>query len=107
MVRQPPPLVARVDFAVALTIASRMVSRRALLGAGLAGGAALLTGCGPDEIPATRPADVLSEQLRVTQLVVAAYAGVDAARAGARAPGSYKKKRTHQTHAPSAFGGES
>ena len=77
-----------------MTIAARMVTRRALLGAGLAGAAALLTGCGADELPAARPADVLSEQLRVTQLVVAAYAGVDAPREAARARARLRKLET-------------
>jgi hypothetical protein len=51
-----------------------MVTRRALL----AGGAAMLAGCGPAKTRAARPVDVLGEQLRVTRLAVAAYAGVDA-----------------------------
>ena len=64
--------------AVALTIASRMVSRRALLGAGAG---ALLAGCGPPDAPAESRADVLSEQLRLTLL--AAAAGAPRARARA------------------------
>jgi hypothetical protein len=67
-----------------LTVASRIVTRRALLGAGAA---ALAAGCGKPDEPAIRPDDVLREQLRLTQLAVAAYAGVDAPglAAGARA----------------------
>jgi hypothetical protein len=60
-------------------------NRRALLLG--AGGAALLAACGPPDQPAAKPADVLGEQLRLTQLAVAAYAGARAplAEASARA----------------------
>lgn len=50
-----------------------MVTRRALLGAGAL---SLLAGCGPPEEVKVDPAAVLGEQLRVTQGVVHAYAGV-------------------------------
>ncbi len=56
-----------------MTIASRIVTRRALLGAGAL---TLLAGCGPQEEPAVDAGAVLREQLRVTQLAAAAYAGV-------------------------------
>jgi hypothetical protein len=52
-----------------------VVTRRALLGAGAAGAGALLAGCGPPDEPAAARGDVLGEQLRLTRLVVAAYAG--------------------------------
>lgn len=64
-----------------MTIASRTVSRRALLAAGAAGAGAL-AGCGP---PAPKVADrkaVLDEQLRLTLL--AAVAGAANARERAR-----------------------
>jgi hypothetical protein len=48
-------------------------TRRALLGAGLAGGGALLTGCGDEAQPPVRESDVLARQLTATQAVVAAY----------------------------------
>jgi hypothetical protein len=69
--------VVTADRGPEAAVASRSASltRRALLGAG---GAALLAGCGPSAAPAARPADVLGEQLRLIQLAVAAYAGVDA-----------------------------
>jgi hypothetical protein len=56
-----------------MTIASRIVTRRALLGAGAL---ALLAGCGPPEEPKIDAGRVLGEQLRVTQAVADAYAGV-------------------------------
>ncbi|HEY6888316.1 MAG TPA: hypothetical protein VI300_11065 [Solirubrobacter sp.] len=49
-----------------------MVTRRALLGAGAL---SLLAGCGPPDEPKVDAGQVLGEQLRVTQLVVGAYAG--------------------------------
>jgi hypothetical protein len=49
-----------------------VVTRRAILGAGAL---ALLAGCGSQEEPAADASAVLSEQLRVTESVVAAYAG--------------------------------
>jgi hypothetical protein len=61
-----------------------VVNRRALLGAGAAGAGALLAGCGPPNEPAARRADVLGEQLRLTRLVVAAYAGQPALRSRAQ-----------------------
>lgn len=59
-----------------MTIASRIVTRRALLGAGAL---ALLAGCGPPEEPEVDVAEVLGEQLRVTRAVADAYAGVPGA----------------------------
>jgi hypothetical protein len=56
-----------------LTIASRIVTRRALFGAGAL---ALLAGCGPQEEPEVDAGKVLGEQLRLTQAVVDAYSGV-------------------------------
>jgi hypothetical protein len=56
-----------------LTGGSRTISRRALLGAGLAGGAALVAGCGADEAPAAPASEVLARQLAAAQGVVAAY----------------------------------
>jgi hypothetical protein len=50
-----------------------MVTRRALFGAGAV---ALLAGCGSQEEPEADAGKVLSEQLRATQAVAAAYAGV-------------------------------
>jgi hypothetical protein len=50
-----------------------VVTRRALLGAGAV---ALLAGCGPPEEPEVDVAEVLGEQLRLTQAVAGAYAGV-------------------------------
>jgi len=50
-----------------------VVTRRALLGAGAL---TLLAGCGPEEEPEVDAGKVLSEQLRVTRAVAAAYAGV-------------------------------
>jgi hypothetical protein len=47
-----------------------VVTRRALLGAGAL---ALLSGCGPPEEAEVVPAEVLSEQLRAEERVVAAY----------------------------------
>jgi hypothetical protein len=61
-----------------LTIASQMVSRRALLAAGAG---SLLAACGPPEQAAQSRQEVLNEQLRVTRLAIAA----GAARARARA----------------------
>jgi hypothetical protein len=84
-----------------------MVTRRRLLAAGLSGGAALLTGCGADEVAGPRPADVLTEQLRVTQLVVAAYAGVDAPRAAARARARVRKIEAALGASPPAPAGPS
>jgi hypothetical protein len=56
-----------------MTIASRIVTRRALLGAGAL---TLLAGCGSQEEPPVDAGAVLGEQLRVTQAVAAAYTGV-------------------------------
>jgi hypothetical protein len=53
-----------------------VVTRRALLGAGAV---ALLAGCGPPEEVKVDPAAVLSENLRATQAVVAAYGSDDGA----------------------------
>ena len=50
-----------------------MVTRRALFGAGAL---TLLAGCGPQEEPEVDTGKVLTEQLRATQRVAAAYAGV-------------------------------
>ena len=50
-----------------------MVTRRALFGAGAL---TLLAGCGPQEEPEADTGKVLTEQLRATQRVAAAYAGV-------------------------------
>jgi hypothetical protein len=50
-----------------------MTTRRALFGAGAV---ALLAGCGPPKEVKVDPASVLSENLRATQVVVGAYAGV-------------------------------
>ncbi len=50
-----------------------MVTRRALLGAGAL---TLLAGCGSEEEPEVDVGQVLAEQLRATQAVAAAYAGV-------------------------------
>src|SRR4051812_22109928 len=79
-----PPLADRAALAVAVTIAARMVTRRALLGAGLVA----LAGCGPPDEPEVVTSDVWRDQLRAAQRVVAAYEGVDGAqhlRARARA----------------------
>jgi hypothetical protein len=56
-----------------VTIASRIVTRRALLGGGAL---ALLAGCGPPEEPEVDAGEVLGEQLRLTQAVADAYANV-------------------------------
>jgi hypothetical protein len=56
-----------------------VVTRRALLGAGVAGGAALLSGCGPDgssRLPP--PGRALDAQLRAQDAVVHAYRGLPA-----------------------------
>jgi len=50
-----------------------VVTRRALFGAGAL---TLLAGCGPQEEPEADTGKVLTEQLRATQRVAAAYAGV-------------------------------
>jgi hypothetical protein len=50
-----------------------VVTRRALLGAGAL---TLLAGCGSEEEPEVDVGQVLAEQLRATQAVAAAYAGV-------------------------------
>jgi hypothetical protein len=53
------------------------VTRRALLGAGLAGGAGLLSGCGPDgssRLPPPQP--TLDAQLAAQEAVVRAYRGL-------------------------------
>jgi hypothetical protein len=61
-----------------------VVTRRALLGAGAV---ALLAGCGPQEEAEVVPAEVLSEQLRAEEQVVAAYVALSGLPldAGARA----------------------
>jgi hypothetical protein len=59
--------------AVAVTIASRIVTRRALLGAGAV---ALLAGCGPTQEPEVDAGAVLAEQQRLTERVVGSYEGV-------------------------------
>jgi hypothetical protein len=67
-----------------MTLASRMVTRRALLGAGVDA----LAGCGPPEEPAVVPSEVWGEQLRAAQTTYSAYAsvrGVNDLRARARA----------------------
>ena len=69
-----------------MTIASRMVSRRALLGAGLAGGAALVSGCGPPEQSPAAAADVLADQLRADQAAARAYDGLSGLVPGADRP---------------------
>jgi hypothetical protein len=50
-----------------------VVTRRALFGAGAL---TLLAGCGAEEEPEIDPRKVLAVQLRATQVVAAAYAGV-------------------------------
>jgi hypothetical protein len=59
-----------------MTIASRIVTRRALFGAGAV---ALLAGCGPPEEPEVDVEAVLWEQLRVSDAAVEAYAGIPVA----------------------------
>src|SRR4051812_26774027 len=101
--RQPALPLASGEFAVAVTIASRMVTtRRALLGAG----ALLAAGCGPPDEPVASRQDVLDEQLRVTNLSVAAGAPRARARAekleaaGAKAPaGTGPSGPKHAYHA--------
>src|SRR4029077_9812126 len=72
--RQPAPLAARAGLAVAVAIASRMTTRRALLGAGAI--SLLAAGCGPEEEPKVDVQAVLAEQQRVSNAAVKAYAGV-------------------------------
>ena len=62
-----------------MTIASRMVTRRALLGAGVL----LVAGCGPPEAAEVDEAEVWSDSLRAAQIAEAAY-GNDDGRTAAR-----------------------
>ena len=67
-----------------------MITRRALLGAGAAALAA--AGCGPPDKPEVVPAEVLDEQLRLSQAAAAAYEGVPDA-AGLRVAAQARVRR--------------
>ncbi len=78
-----------------------MVTRRALL---VAGGAALLAGCGADEPAAEPPTDVLSDQLTAQRAAADAYRGLETrvpreARPAVRTMSTRAQARVHRLEA--------